>query len=67
MKIINNLILEVKSYNWQRLISDLFVALAATALSFLLERVKELPLADLGATATGALGVGLNWIKRIYC
>jgi hypothetical protein len=56
---------EVRTYNWDKLLSDLTVAILATALSFLLERLKNANMADLGVEFAGGGAVALNWFKRI--
>lgn len=56
---------EICAYNWSKLISDILVAMIATALALLLERVKLLSPVELGDATTGVFAVGVNWGKRI--
>lgn len=62
-----NILREIRNYNWQKLTSDLLVAVIAVTLSFLLERVKQIDTGNLGAGIAGSAGVAVNWIKRYYC
>ena len=57
----------IKKYDWSHLISDLIVVLIATALTFLLDKIKALNLGALGAGGAGGVAFITNRIKHIIC
>lgn len=58
---------KIKDYNWGHLLSDLIVAILATALTFLLDKLKSLDIQALGASAGGITAVVINNIRRFIC
>lgn len=58
---------EIKKYNWGHLLSDLVVAILATILTFLLDKIKSLDVSTLPPVAGGIVGILTNNLKRIFC
>lgn len=57
-----------KGYNWQKLLSDLMVALMATGLTFLLNRLNSLNLPAGGAEASGVVAFIINKARHsVWC
>lgn len=57
---------EVKKYNWGKLLSDLIVAMLATGMAFLLDRLKVLDATTVSEIGSGTMAVALNWGKRMF-